>query len=167
MTGAALEATGGWEAGVKVAEELALEVYCAPNAAQTGFPNGHPNFRGYLANTASALRKALEPHEVVLVVGAPVFMMYPYVEGPYLPSNTQVILLTDDPWEASRMKRGEEHLGTFGVPWKACSRLQSPSGAPWNWRLLLPPRPKEKMDRASPCSPHCVRFPGTTLPRPS
>lgn len=111
VTGAALEAAGGWQAGIQVAESFGLEVYAAPNAAQTGFPTAHANFRAYLPNNALALRKSLEPHDVVLVVGAPVFVMYPYIEGPYLPPDTRLILLTDDPQEASRMEHGEAHLG--------------------------------------------------------
>ncbi len=111
VTGAALEAAGGWQAGIQVAESLGLEVYTAPNAAQTGFPTAHPNFRTYLPNNAPALRKTLEVHDVVLVVGAPVFVMYPYIDGPYLSPGTRLILLTDDPQEASRMETGEAHLG--------------------------------------------------------
>lgn len=114
VTGAALESAGGWEAGVRLAESLALEVYCAPNAAQPGFPTAHDNFRGYLPNNARALRETLAPHDVVLVAGAPVFVMYPYVEGPHLPPDARIILLTDDPQEAARMERGEVHLGDPG-----------------------------------------------------
>lgn len=111
VTGAALEAGGGWEAGVKVAERLGLEVYSAPNSAQTGFPTAHRNFRGFLPNDAPSLSKALEPHDTVLVVGAPVFVMYPYIAEPYLPEATDLILLTEDPGEASRLESGEAHLG--------------------------------------------------------
>ena len=111
VTGAALEAAGGWQAGIQVAESLGLEVYIAPNAAQTGFPTAHPNFRAHLPNNAQALRKVLEMHDVVLVVDAPVFVMYPYTDEPYLSPGTRLILFTDDPQEASRMETGEAHLG--------------------------------------------------------
>jgi benzoylformate decarboxylase len=111
VTGAALESAGGWKAGVALAEKLALEVYIAPTSAQTGFPTAHPNFRGFLPNDAASLKAALEPHDVVLVAGAPAFVMYPYVEGPHLPAHTRLILLTDDPDEASRIETGEAVLG--------------------------------------------------------
>ncbi len=65
---------------------------------------------------------------MVLVVGAPVFVMYPYVEGPYLPSDTQVILLTDDPWEASRMERGEAHLGDLRGALEGLLKVAKPVG---------------------------------------
>jgi benzoylformate decarboxylase len=143
VTGAALEASGGWQAAIQVAESFGLEVYAAPNAAQTGFPTAHANFRAYLPNNAAALKKSLEPHDLVLVVGAPVFVMYPYIEGPYLSPDTRLILLTDDPQEASRMERGEAHLGDL------CGGLEglldSANPAP---RALepqsIPPEPEEE-----------------------
>lgn len=128
VTGAALESTGGFDAGAKLAESLALEVYSAPNAAQTGFPTAHRNFRGYLPNNAQALEKTLRPHDMILVVGAPVFVMYPYVEGPYLPSDTRIILLTEDPQEASRMERGEAHPGDLRGALERLAEIAAPSG---------------------------------------
>lgn len=145
VTGAALEAAGGWQAGVQLAETLGLEVYTAPNAAQTGFPTAHPNFRAYLPNNATDLRKILEVHDVVLVVGAPVFVLYPYIEGPYLPPDTRFILLTDDPQEASRLESGEVHLGNLRSALESLLDVAEPA----NRALELQSRPPAPGGRES------------------
>ncbi len=127
VTGAALEMAGGWAAAIDLAEKLALEVYATPHSARTGFPTAHPNFRGYLPNSAPALHETLEQHDVVLVVGAPVFVMYPYVESEYLPPNVRLILMTDDPDEAARLERGEAHLGDLRAALKALLDVSEPT----------------------------------------
>ena len=53
------------------------------------------------------LSKQLAGHDLVLVIGAPVFRYYPYVPGDYLPNGCRLLHITDDPEEAARAPVGD------------------------------------------------------------
>ena len=55
--------------------------------ARAGFPQDHPLFAGHLPAGRARLRAALDGHDVVLAVGAPVFRQYPYEPGPLVPED--------------------------------------------------------------------------------
>jgi thiamine pyrophosphate-dependent acetolactate synthase large subunit-like protein len=65
-------------------------------SARAGFPQDHPQFAGILPAGRSRLRDALAGHDLLLVVGAPVFRQYPYEPGPLVAAGTVVVLVTDD-----------------------------------------------------------------------
>ena len=52
---------------------------------------------GALPFAIKPLSEKLAGHDVVLVVGAPVFRYYPYVPGEYLPDGLHLIQSTDEP----------------------------------------------------------------------
>jgi benzoylformate decarboxylase len=70
--------------------------------ARAGFPQDHPLFAGHLPAERDRLRAALEPYDVVLVVGGAAFRQYPYAPGPHVSPGTRVAVVTDDPAEAHR-----------------------------------------------------------------
>lgn len=110
VTGAGVEAAGAWDDTVRLAEALSLAVYAAPLASQFGFPTGHQRFRGPLPFHAGRIRATLEEHDVVLVVGAPVFVRYPYSPEHVVPEGTSLVLITDDPDEAARLEGGTGYV---------------------------------------------------------
>ncbi len=69
--------------------------------ARAGFPQDHRLFVGTFRRRAG-LRRTLEPFDLVIVIGAPVFRQYPFDEGPLVPSTTSVVVITDIDAEASR-----------------------------------------------------------------
>ncbi len=91
-----------WAALVALAETLGAPVWQESFGGQAGFPGDHPQFAGHLPADRSRLRATLEAYDVVLVVGAPAFRQYPYVEGVLSPPGTRVAVVTDDPVEAHR-----------------------------------------------------------------
>jgi benzoylformate decarboxylase len=108
VVGAGLDAApGGFEAGVALAERQNLPVWLAPNASRVGFPTDHANFRGSLPAGIAWLSEALAGHDLVLVVGAPVFQYYPYAPGNYLPPGAELVAITDDPDAAARAPLGD------------------------------------------------------------
>lgn len=111
VTGAGVETADAWDPLVEFAEELSVEVYAAPVASQFGFPTGHPLYRHQLGVAASQIAKTLVEHDVVVVVGAPVFLLYPYTPDSFLPDGCRLILLTEDAREASRLAQGEAYVG--------------------------------------------------------
>jgi benzoylformate decarboxylase len=108
VAGAGLDAVpGGLEAGVALAERQNLPVWLAPNTSRVGFPTDHANFRGSLPAGIAWLSESLAGHDLVLVVGAPVFQYYPYAPGSYLPSGAELVAIVDDPDAAARAPVGD------------------------------------------------------------
>nr|MDT0657415.1 benzoylformate decarboxylase [Micromonospora sp. DSM 115978] len=111
VTGGGLDGDAGWAAAVDLAHRLRAPVWAAPAPERIGFPQDHPQFQGVLPFAIGPLAERLSGHDVVLVVGAPVFRYYPYIPGEYLPVGTRLLHVTDDPDEAARAPVGDSLLG--------------------------------------------------------
>jgi thiamine pyrophosphate-dependent acetolactate synthase large subunit-like protein len=107
VVGGDVERSGARDAVVALAERTRSAVYTAPLPGLSGFPENHPLYQGLLPAGAGWISQALAGHDLVLVLGAPVFRYYPYVPGPYLPEGTQLIHVTSDPDEAARAPVGD------------------------------------------------------------
>jgi benzoylformate decarboxylase len=99
-----IDASGGWNAAIALAEKQRLPVWATPatGGGRIGFPEAHPNFQGVLPPAIGALAQTLDGHDLVLVVGSSVFPYYPYIPGPLLPAGATLVQLTSDPGEAAR-----------------------------------------------------------------
>ena len=64
---------------VKVAEKARAAVWVSPFSARCSFPERHPQFAGFLHASPGQLSDALREHDLVVVIGAPVFTFH--VEG--------------------------------------------------------------------------------------
>jgi benzoylformate decarboxylase len=108
-----IDASGGWNAAIALAEKQRLPVWATPatGGGRIGFPEAHPNFQGVLPPAIGALSQTLDGHDLVLVVGSSVFPYYPYIPGPLLPAGTTLVQLTSDPAEAARAPMGEAIVG--------------------------------------------------------
>ncbi|MEV0877462.1 benzoylformate decarboxylase [Micromonospora echinofusca] len=115
VLGAAVDRADGWPAAVALAERLAAPVWSAPAPERAAFPEDHPSFRGVLPFAIGPLSQALDGHDTVLVVGAPVFRYYPHVPGEHLPAGARLLHVTDDPDEAARAPVGDSLLGDAGL----------------------------------------------------
>ncbi len=109
VAGPDVDASGGWDAAVELAERQRLPVWAipAPGGGRIGFPEGHPGFRGVLPPAIAPLSEVLTGHDLVLVVGASVFSYYPYIPGPLLPEGASLVAITSDPDEAARAPMGD------------------------------------------------------------
>jgi benzoylformate decarboxylase len=76
--GAGVGGAGAVAEAVALAERLGCAVYHAPLNSRMGFPTSHPLYEGMLLPATPRLMQALSQHDFVLVVGAPVFLLYPY-----------------------------------------------------------------------------------------
>ncbi len=143
IMGAGIDRSGGWQAGVTLAETLGCPVYAPPITERLGFPTTHPQYRGPLPFAIAPISRALEGHDLVIVVGAEVFRYYPYVPGEYLAQGTALWQLTDDPAEAARAPVGDSLIGDarlcleglnsllegFQPAWKRATRRTPPPPA--------------------------------------
>ena len=96
---------------VRLAERLKAPVWVAPSAPRCPFPTTHANFRGLLPASMAGISRLLAGHDLVLVVGAPVFRYHEYEPGPLLPSGAALIQITCDPDEAARAPMGDAIVG--------------------------------------------------------
>jgi thiamine pyrophosphate-dependent acetolactate synthase large subunit-like protein len=96
VVGADADTPQTWAALVELAERLGCPVWQEVFSARAGFPQDHPQFAGILPAGRGRLRAALARHDLVLVIGAPVFTQYPYEPGPLVAEGTAVVLVTDD-----------------------------------------------------------------------
>jgi len=117
VAGPDVDASGGWNAAVALAEKQRLPVWGPPYTATSriGFPEGHPNFQGVLPPAIGPLADTLKGHDVVLVVGMPVFLYYPYLPGPLLAAGTTLVAITSDPDEAARAPMGDALVGDVAL----------------------------------------------------
>jgi benzoylformate decarboxylase len=124
VSGPEIDASGGWESAVKLAEAQRLPVWTmVAGGGRLGFPENHPNFRGLLPPTIAGVSETLDGHDLILVVGAAVFRYYPYVPGPLLPAGAELVLLTSDPDEAARAPMGDAILGDVALGLSALFEL--------------------------------------------
>jgi benzoylformate decarboxylase len=109
VAGPGIDASGGWDAAVALAERLALPVWAtpAPGGGRLGFPEGHPLFRGALPPAIGPAGQVLSEYDLVLVAGSSVFPYYPHIPGPALAEGTELVALTNDPDEAARAPMGD------------------------------------------------------------
>jgi benzoylformate decarboxylase len=109
VAGPDIEAAGGWEDAVALAERQRLPVFAspAPGGGRLGFPEGHPLFQGVLPPAIGPVTETLKGRDLILVVGSSVFPYYPYIPGPLLPDDAALVAITSDPDEAARAPMGE------------------------------------------------------------
>ena len=111
VIGGEVDASGGWDAAVRLAEKQRLPVFAAALEGRAGFPEDHPNFQGVLPPALGAVGQFLEGRDVVVVAGAPVFKYYPNLPGQMIPAGTRVWQVTSDPDEAARAQVGTAAVG--------------------------------------------------------
>jgi benzoylformate decarboxylase len=104
-----VDATGGWDAAVALAEKQHLPVWAtpAPGGGRIGFPEDHPAFQGVLPPAIGPLSEVLGGHDLILVVGSSVFPYYPNIPGPLLPEGAALVAITSDDDEAARAPMGD------------------------------------------------------------
>lgn len=113
VLGPEVDAERANDAAVMLADKLRLPVWIAPSASRCPFPTRHPSFRGVLPAAIAGISSTLEGHDLILVVGAPVFRYHQYTPGQYLPSGSRLIQLTTDPQEAARAPMGDSLIGNI------------------------------------------------------
>lgn len=102
VVGAGADSEPSWAALTRLAERLRCPVYQESFGGRAGFPQDHPLFAGHLPADRPRLRELLEPYDVVLAAGAPVFRQYPYTEGPLVLPGTWIAMVSEDPAEVHR-----------------------------------------------------------------
>ena len=98
---------------VKVAEKTRAAVWVSPFSARCSFPERHPQFSGFLHASPAQLSDALRGHDLVVVIGAPVFTFHVEGHAAIFDGNTTIFQITDDPDAASVSPRGASIVATM------------------------------------------------------
>jgi benzoylformate decarboxylase len=138
VVGPDVDASGGWDAAVRLAERQRLTVYAtpAPGGGRIGFPENHPLFAGILPPAVGPVGEALAAHDLVLVAGSSVFPYYPNVPGALLADGTTLVAITSDPDEAARAPMGDAIVADVALTLAAladavvASERQAPAARP-------------------------------------
>ena len=136
VVGPDVDSGGGFDDAVLLAEKLSAPVWAAPRSPRASFPEDHPLFAGFLPFDPAGVRGALGGHDLVLVLGAPVFTVHVHSEGPMIESGCELIQLTDDPAEAARASLGSSVVGAVAPAIRRLTELVE-AGTP-------PPRGREQ-----------------------
>jgi benzoylformate decarboxylase len=151
VLGPEVDRAGGWDSAIALAEKLRVPVYKPPLADRVSFPEDHALYQGPLPMTIPGVSKRLEGHDLVLVIGAPVFRYYPFLPGPWLPEGTEVLHVTCDPDTAAYAASGDSMVGDakLVIDLLIDKLASSPAGrvapTPLSWPRKVPAAPSSPL----------------------
>jgi benzoylformate decarboxylase len=97
VVGAAVPRDDSWDEVVALAERHRAKVWAAPNSGRNSYPEDHPLFAGFLAADREKIVASLSGHDLILVLGAPVFTYHVEGFGRHIPQGSHLFQLVDDP----------------------------------------------------------------------
>jgi benzoylformate decarboxylase len=121
IVGDRVSKSGALTEAVALAETLGARVYGEPQANSIAFPPEHPLFAGVLPSLSQGVRRALEPADVLLVIGLNLFQAFLYTPGGPLPAGMMVVQIDSDPWEIG--KNYPVQVGILSDPKAALAQL--------------------------------------------
>jgi benzoylformate decarboxylase len=121
VAGPDIDASGGWDAAVELAERQRLAVWASPatGGGRLGFPESHPAFQGVLPPAVGPIGEVLAAYDLVLVAGSSVFPYYPNIPGEFVREGTELVAITSDPDEAARAPMGDAIVADVGLTLRA------------------------------------------------
>jgi benzoylformate decarboxylase len=98
---------------VRLAEKARAAVWVSPFSARCSFPERHPLFAGFLPASPAQLSDALRGHDLVVVVGAPMFTFHVEGHASIFDGATTIFQITDDPTAAAVSPLGTSIIATM------------------------------------------------------
>src|SRR5690348_7823964 len=142
VIGPAVDRAGAVDLMVKVAEKAKAAVWVSPFSARCSFPERHPQFTGFLHASPGQLSDALREHDLVVVIGAPVFTFHVEGHAAIFDGATAIFQITDDPTAAAVTPRGTSIVATMKPALSMLLELlpATKRAAPAGRTLLPPPK---------------------------
>lgn len=150
VLGPDVDSSGSNDLAVQLAEKLRMPAWVAPSASRCPFPTRHRCFRGVLPAAIAGISRCLAEHDLILVVGAPVFRYHQYAPGDYLPADCELVHLTCDPGEAARAPMGDALVCDIALTLQALVDVLPQSERPLPSALPLPTPAREEDGLLSP-----------------
>ena len=98
---------------VRLAEKARAAVWVSPFSPRCSFPERHPQFAGFLHASPAQLSDALRGHDLVVVIGAPVFTFHVEGDASIFDGATSIFQITDDPTAAAVTPLGASIVATM------------------------------------------------------
>jgi benzoylformate decarboxylase len=98
---------------VRVAEKARASVWVSPFSARCSFPERHPQFAGFLHASPGQVSDTLREHDLVVVIGAPVFTFHVEGHASIFDGATTLFQITDDPTAAAVTPNGTSIIATM------------------------------------------------------
>jgi benzoylformate decarboxylase len=127
---------------VKVAEKARAVVWASPFSARCSFPERHPQFAGFLHASPGQLSEALREHDLVVVIGAPVFTFHVEGHAAIFDGATKLFQITDDPGAAAITPVGTSIIATMKPALATLLELLPETKRAVPMGRTLPPAPK-------------------------
>ena len=140
IAGSQIEEDRGWREVIALAEHLNADVYQEPIPPRWTFPRGHPQFCGGLLPAQQPLADQLAKHDVVVVLGARIFLYYAHVPGHPIKPGTKLFQLTNSPLDAAAALAGTSIVGNVAASAEYI-RAHSKARKCQMRRLVPPPEP--------------------------
>lgn len=99
---------------VELAEKLRMPAWVAPSASRCPFPTRHACFRGVLPAAIAGISRLLDGHDLILVVGAPVFRYHQFAPA--------ITCRPAPSWCRSPAIPAKRHGRRWATRWSATSR---------------------------------------------
>ena len=112
VVGPGVDRAGAVDLMVQVAEKTKAAVWVSPFSARCSFPERHPQFAGFLHASPGQLSDALRDHDLVVVIGAPVFTFHVEGHASIFDGATTIFQITDDPTAAAVTPSGTSIVAT-------------------------------------------------------
>lgn len=113
VVGPGVDRAGAVDLMVRVAEKAKASVWVSPFSARCSFPERHPQFAGFLHASPAQLSDALREHDLVVVVGAPVFTFHVEGHAAIFDGGATIFQITDDPDAAAVTPVGTSIIATM------------------------------------------------------
>jgi len=111
VAGAEAARDGAWNEMIALAERHRAPVWASPMSSRNSFPEDHPLFAGFLVAGREPIVQDLAGHDLILVLGAPVFTYHVEGFGPHLPEGASLWQIVDDPAVAAAAPAGTAIVG--------------------------------------------------------
>ncbi len=113
VVGPAVDRAQAVDLMVRLAEKARAAVWVSPFSARCSFPERHPLFAGFLHASPAQLSDTLRAHDLVVVIGAPVFTFHVEGHAAVFDGATTIFQVTDDPSAAAATPLGTSIIATM------------------------------------------------------
>jgi benzoylformate decarboxylase len=142
VVGPGVDRAGAVDLMVRVAEKAKAAVWVSPFSSRCSFPERHPQFAGFLHASPGQLSDALRGHDLVVVIGAPVFTFHVEGHASVFDGATTIFQITDDSDAAAVTPSGTSIIGTMKPALTMLMELLPETKRPMPPGRALPPPPR-------------------------
>ncbi len=127
---------------VRLTEKTRAAIWVSPFSARCSFPEQHPQFAGFLHASPAQLSDALHGHDLVVVIGAPVFTFHVEGHAAIFDGATAIFQITDDPDAAAITPVGSSIIASMKPALAMLLEMLPETGRAMPAGRILPPAPR-------------------------